>query len=451
MPLYRPRVLALLQVPVKSDDGDLSDSVTLPVRVQSCRLSYNDHNRADTATLTLDWQDAGTDPRYIAGAIGKVYIGNADHYDVWEPDDERDLRFIGRMSKPSRHADEEGAMVVEVELLDYTSFFLLAKPFASDGVPGYDQTLDAAWRRICENVPGAEGLADSIKLRGLDNFPLIGDAVAERFRKLKKVAVNSGSDAWAIWQQCVGMCGLVSFFELDTCIVTTVTDYYTAVDPPVLVWGRNISSVSEERNNDFDRKGVGITSFDPETGKTLEALWPPVGDKRVKGKRVAAKKRNDADALRQAEKRDYFQYSGITDPQKLLDLAKRVYEERARQEMTGTVRTAEMRLATVSGSDFDLLSLRSGDVLRVEFDAEDRQTIANLPSEQDRIDYLKGRGYSEDIAKIMARNVGDLTELDASFYVKGVDIEIESDADGGSFSIEVQYCNRILLSGDAAP
>ncbi len=448
MKIYRPRVTAKLAVPLKTSAGDYSQVIEFPVRVQSCRLTYNDHNHADTANLVLDWQDAGTDPRYISGATVQVYIGEADDLDAWEPSKD-DLRFVGRMSKPTRHAGEDEPMSVECEFLDYTSFFLLSKPFATDGIPGYDQTLDQAWARICENTPGAEPLAQSIEFYGISQIPKIGDAVAPRFRKLKKVAVNSGADAWAIWQQCVGMCGLISFIDQDKCHVMTATDYYTAVDPPVLVWGRNISAITEERNNDFDRKGIGLTSFDPETGKTLEALWPPIGDQKVKGKRVAASKSKDEAALRQSEKRDYFSYPAITDPDRLLELAKRVYEERARQEMTGTVRTSEMRLETVSGAEFDLLRLRSGDVLRIEFDSEDRQTIANMPSEQDRVDYLVGRGYTQEIATIMARNVSDLTELDATFYVKSVTAEIESDEDGGSFTVEVQYANRILLTGDA--
>ncbi len=136
------------------------------------------------------------------------------------------------------------------------------------------------------------------------------------------------ADAWAaIWQQCVGMCGLISFIRKDQCIVTTATDYYTSANPPRLIWGQNILRISEERDTRTAGAGVGITSFDPLTGTALEALWPPVGDASIRRKRLSAKKAGSPDAVRQSEAREYFAYPGVTDDATLLGTsAKRVYE-----------------------------------------------------------------------------------------------------------------------------
>src|SRR5690606_25269097 len=154
----------------------------------------------------------------------------------------------------------------------------------SSGVPDYSQRLDDAWKRIVSQTPGAQALADRLVLEGISDFPQLGKAVAARFRRLGKVPTRPDTDAWAGWQQCVGMLGLVSYVDRQNVIVTTATNLYTSENPPRLIWGRNILSIEEERDAALASKGVGITSFDPLTGTTLEALWPPVGDKRVKRK-----------------------------------------------------------------------------------------------------------------------------------------------------------------------
>lgn len=452
MPIYRPRMAIYLTLPAKG--ADPSETITFLAKVSAARWTKNDHTRADELSVTVAWEDAGIDPRILGSAIGRFSLGDADEFGYWDPDDDAFLRFVGRAVKSGRSAREGEAKSVTIEFLDYTSFFLVAKPLASAGVPDYSQTLKDAWARICDATPGAEELRDNIVFRGLDApGPVIGSAVAERFAQMKgQLHVQSGADAWAVWQQCCGTLGLISFFELDQCVVTTALDYYTADDPPVLAWGRNIIGFGEERNNDFERKGIGLTSFDPLSGRTIEALWPPVGDKSIKSKRVAPKKRKSEAAIRAAEHRDYFQVEGVTNPEVLLEVAKRVYAERARQEFEGTVETAEMFIETVSEKQFDLLTLSSGDLVHIEIDEFDAAAMAGLgePSEQERVDYYVERGYSEAAARIMAANVSDLTSLRAEFYVKTVTVELTLDGEGGEFRVEVGYCNKIAPTGDAA-
>jgi len=73
------------------------------------------------------------------------------------------------------------------------------------------------------------------------------------------------------------MLGLISFIDVDRCVVTTATDYYSAMRPAVLVWGSNLARLSERRDIHFANKGIAVRSFDPITGRTIEALWPPQG------------------------------------------------------------------------------------------------------------------------------------------------------------------------------
>jgi hypothetical protein len=445
---YRPRMLLRLSVPVPR--GSAFELITYDLPIIKARHLRDDHNHADQLSTTVDWVDAGVDPRWIAGATCEFYLGDASETGEWEPD-ETNIRFVGRMVKPARRVKGD-SLQVDLEFHDYTSFFLLAKQYATAGVPLYSETLGEAWIRICEHTPGAEPLADNIELRGLSTFPLIGSAVAERFRKRGTLHVKPNSDAWAIWQQCVGMMGLVSFFELDTCIVTTATDLYTGGDPPRVVWGRDLLDFSEERNNDRHMKGVGITSFDPITGKTLESLYNPLLANKKKVK-PAAKRRTKASTIDDSKEFDIFAFHGITKQAALDALVRRVYEERSRQELEGTLETVEMALETASGKSFDLLALGSGDTIEVKFlGDEDATFVKSFSSQSDRVSYLLERGYTEPVAQIIAGNVDALTAKSSLFYVKSVTSELESNSDGGgSFRVEISYCNKIDPGGGAAP
>lgn len=429
-----------LSVPLPKSDGGY-ELLTFDVPVQRARHVRNDHNHADELEVSVDWIDTGVDPRWIAGAICEFYMGQADARGEWSPTAD-DLRFVGRMVKPARSGRGD-TLTVELLFHDYTSFFLLAKPYASEGVPYYDEDLEDAWIRICQNVPGVEQLADNLVLRGLDAAPVIGSAVAPRFRSKGQVPVKPDMDAWAIWQKCVGMMGLISFFELDQLIVTTATDYYSLTDPPRIVWGRDLLDFTEERNNDRTLKGVGITSFDPITGNTLESLYNPlIGNKRKL--KPAAKTRKKPITVNEDKEYDIFAYPGITDQAALDALAKRVYEERARQELEGTLTTTEMSLLTSGGRAFDLLSLGAGDAIDVRFlDSDDAAFVKNFDSVEQRTRYLVNIGYQEPVARIIASNVDTMTTKSNLFHVKSVTTEMETNADGGSFRVEVSYCNKI--------
>lgn len=459
MPTYRARFSAILAVPTLGDRAarraqeDDDTVIHLPLNPIKITLERNDHNHADTLHLTVPFKDSGFDVRLLQNAQVTFAIANSDDRGFWEPTT-ANVRFVGLLTRMSRVMPEDEQRVLEMEFLDYTTLYLEAKPFGAKGIPHYSMNLAEAWRTITSQVPGADVLADRIVFKGLDApGPALGTAVAARFAKLTKVPAKPITDAWAVWQQCVGMLGLISFFDRDQVVVTTSTAYYTRSDPPRLILGENIKNMTETRNP-FRRKGIGLSSFDPSTGRTIEALWPPAGSDEIKKKVIKPSKKRGVTAsqVRQAEEREYFQYPSTTDPAVLLECAKRVYEERSRQEMEGTIYTAEMLVERASGATFDLLLLGSGDDVRIELAQEDKAMLASALSEgqsqKQMQDYLIGRGYDPSVAQLMAANVAQLAILDPVFYTKKVTIQI--DVEGMEFSVEINYCNRLLIAtGDA--
>lgn len=456
MPIYRPRCALQLTVPqmgtskARKVQADDTSTYTIQIDCKKVELVSNDHNHADECRVTVPFRDLGCDVRLLQNACGVLYLGEADDYGRWMPSLDN-ARFAGILTRSERFGDSSSGLDVELEFLDYTRLFLLAKPFGSDGIPSFSQDLQEAWKRVVSQTPGAAILSDRIEFQGMGQIPKLGTAVSKRFAKLLKVPVKPRTDAWAVWQQCVGMLGLISYIRLDKCIVTTATNYYTRQDPPRMIWGKNILDIKEARDEVF-RKGICMTSYDPLSRKTIDGFYPPIGDKSIRKKNVAPKRVGDKNAVLLAEDREFFPSPYPTTDQKTLEnIAHRVYEERSRQELEGNMTTKEMATRTLAGGPFNLLELAAGDDIRVEFGEDDRELLsayAKTASVDEMAAYLIKIGYSRPMAELMARNAKDLAKLDPTFLVKRVDTTL--DTDGETFELKVNYCNRILVTGDAA-
>ncbi len=109
-----------------------------------------------------------------------------------------------------------------------------------------------------------------------------------------------------------------------------------------------------------------------------------------------------------------------------------------------------MSVDALDGSAFDLLQLAAGDVLRIEVDRSDTEWLGELGSDEERINYLVGAGYSEGVAKLITRTLDTERKLTPNFYVKRVSTRFETTPEGGTFEVEVNVCNRIDIDGNAS-
>lgn len=476
MKTYYPRMAATLFVPVDKDPSKSADpprtwggqedppaegAISFAVRVRKAKLESNSHNHADSLHLTIEWFDAGIDPRSLRNATVEFYMANAESDGTWTPSRDN-LRFVGVCVRVERGARAAEGFHVEMEFLDYTSFFLKQKPFSARGLPPFSARLDQAWRQICDHVGWSSNdnpdvihssvkiLRDHLVLEGknLTAFPKLGTAAAPRFERLSRVTPPAGADAWAVWQQCCGMLGLISFILKDQCIVTTATDYYngTGEKPPRFIWTKNILGWKEARKASVVGEGVGLTSFNPITGTTLEALYPDPHDPRLQHKHIAAKKAGDEASWRAASKYVYFAVPEITSQAALNAKAQSVFEERARQDLEGTIVTSELFVErdNAQGETFDLLTLAAGDNITVEFDEDMRTEMAHLPTDHARIEVLTRRGYNEGAAKVVVANLANVPFWSPQMLVKKVDITLESTNEGGSFEVEINYCSKFI-------
>ena len=467
---YRPRMSAVLSVPCWGSAADRAaqeqdDSVTtFPVRVSRATWERNDHNHADSLSITVDWRDAGVDPRLMSNAIVEFYLGCADDHGEWEPSNEN-RRFVGIAADVERSGSESGQSV-EIKALDFTTLFLNSRPFPPEGVPRYGMTLREAWFCIIEHTGGkdtsgnwfqsAKILENALVSSGDTNLADMGLWSAVHAKNPDAhIPVKPGVDAWAVWQTCVGMLGLISWIEQDRVILTTSTNLYSRVDPPVMVWGGdhsatsvlagNIKEIKERRNCTQAGKKICLVSYDPLTGKVLQAFAPGPPAETNKGSKKAVPGAAGTTAKEQ-DQYEVFEENGITNMQALQDKAKRVYEERTRQELEGSLVTEEMFVGTMNGLGYDLLDLGAGQDIVVAVEQETLDGLRMVNGISDRVAWLMSRGYSDSVAHLLATNAEGLKFLSPVFFTKTVRTSFECDENGGSYSTEITFCNRIELT-----
>lgn len=477
MPTYRPRMTALLTVPVfgssraKDEQEKGTNTVTFPVQVISASWERNDHNHADSLELSLRWQDGGVDPRFLKNASISFWLDNVEPGADLIPGDDN-LRFTGIATRVRRVAQEGSGLAVDMSFLDYTTLFIDSKPFPTAGVPTYDMNLRDSWRLICDHVGWADAndptkinstvgnLRERLVFRlspGVDPETLtLRNSVSDRFRRLASVHIEPNADAWMVWQRIVGMHGLLTFIDRDTCVVTDTLQHYTTVDSagnqvntaPRMIWGKNILMVDEAVNTKFSNKGVCISAFDPLTGTVIESFVPPFFDPRIQKKNVVAVSRKVSPEEQQSDRYDYFEYNGITSIAVLEKLAQSAYEERSRQEIEGTLRTAEMFTDAVNGNITGLMDISPGDSIRIEIGENEKELLSSKGDIPARVAYLMDRGYEKGVATLVARSMDPFGHLEPTFHVKRTHVRLNSDNEGGSFEIDLTYVNRIKAVGD---
>lgn len=490
MPYYRPRCAALLTVPTAGTLAERRDmekregNFEFLLNVSKANVTYNDHNAADELEIEASWDQAGVDPRFLQSAVVKFYVYDASR--LTNPLAEEHLRFVGIATDIERMLEADGK-TVKLKFLDYTSLFLRSMPFPAKGIPDFTQTLAEAWARICDFtgyfdpkekrvLSSVEHLKDRLVFQGTA-YPdvTLGSAVAQRIAKTGKLNPGLNKSSWDVWQHAVGSVGLISYIYLDKVIVTDAANYYTSKRAPTFVWGINIAKLTEKRDAGRANKGVALVSVDPLTGGAIEAFWPPRDHSEfdVKERAVTKSKKPKANGgLESANDYEFHQYPyGVTDPRMLESCARRVYEERSRQELTGHLITHEMRVIATetSGANdphvqsyddahppgasalFDVLSLGSGDLIKIRMEDDHFGAMPRGLSLSSSIAWLVDRGYTKSVAALLAINLREFGEIPAEFMVRSLHCEMDFDGDEGTFQIDIEFCNRITESAANNP
>lgn len=462
MTLYKPRAELQLDVPFWGEGrlvGDVAQNehnVVWRPRVIELKWTKNHHYAADELTVTVSWMEGGADPRMMKHAHCRMWLWDA----ASETFDEEDhLRFVGICQKAQRRLSESG-WVVDMTFHDYTSFFLAMKPYSSDGMPEWSDTLPEIWRKICDYT-GARDLNGKIvsvvaPLKDAIVFDppelaqrTLGETVPQRFHKISKPTPKSRTDAWAVWQYCVASLGLVSFIDRGEVIVRKTREHFTEENGPVLLYGQNILDFEETMDTHIALKGILGKSFDHLRGVVLESAWPPPGDPLIKKTRAVVKRasKEGRDISINETSAEYVEqnFHDIQDQATLDARVRETFEEWTRQEMRGKIRTREMKLYTRDkGAPVDILELNAGDCIHVGMDEGARDTLKFLDDESRRIQHIMDtQGVIYPVARLIAKNIAQRIFASPIFHVETLEVELTPDA----FNIDITYHNKVNLSG----
>lgn len=475
--VYHPRIACKIIVPAvglpqtrETQQGG-AQTYTLNVRPTRVRLVANNYNEADECDITGTYDEMGLDPRYLRSAEGYVWIGDGDTSGEWTPTFDQ-LRFVGIARDISREFGENGGKVVHIKMQDYTCLFLEAKTYPANKYPPFSATLRQAWELICDNTgywdldthtcqssvqalkkklfifQGSPNDGEAGSASETAEGPTLGSAIPPRLAKLGKLQIKGEPDAWAIWRTCCESLGLITFIRGNRCIVTTASDFYTAGDSPRLIYGQNVKHLRESRDlGTLSSKWICVRSYDPLAGCSTEAFFPDPSLAPRK-KKLAASAAKNGTSIKAQDFECFDLPFACSDQTKLTFIAERIWQERTRQEIRGSLHTSEMTVPTVRGQQFDLLSLAAGDQVQVEIAREALDNVQSITTIAGRIDALQARGYSSDMANFIANNLDSITSLPPQFLVHSVEHEIDWAAHGGTptYKTQIEFLNRIDIS-----
>ena len=454
--IHKIKTKAILDIPRYGAAGDADGWVTYEPQIVSARWERNDHRKGDRLSITIAHRDGGVDPRLIKNARILFYLWDDNQEDF---DSTKHLRFAGICDEAERALDGDDRHVT-MTFHDYTVLFSETPQYPQQGIPEWSDTLDTAWKKICDHTgwfnvetgqieSSVTALRDRLVLRLSRPVTMIGEMTADRFHKLSKPAFAGAKSSWDVWQSIVGALGLVSYIDKDRCIVTEPHVLYDESKALQFLYGHNVLAWKETASTKAAMStGVIMYAFNSSTGKMLEAAYPPPGDPRVKmrtqKKRAKGVNLESPEALNQVSTH-YERFaapSGVIDQAVLGYIARATWEERSRQEISGSLRTAETTLFTGDGvSRASIFDLGAGSPIRVGFDDESYETLSAM-SDAERMRHLVERaGYTPDVAKLVLQNMAS-EELKPVFHVTTMRAKVEPNL----FEVELEYHNRIRVS-----
>ncbi len=470
-----------MPVALEEAEGPLSIVVTVPVLdVEVERASFR---TGDKASFTLNYFDAPFDPRLMRAAGVEVLIGvmSAEEHDAGMHGLVRDdgsrhsvvedapglqaaTRFVGFIEKWNVSFGDDGARI-EASATDLMSIMRdtqLPPDFEID----HDVPLDEGITALLQAFPALRGIVVTYGKAGQEQpGPIPASAAARRKKVVKKgkKRVRRNAENTTIWDHitdvCIGAGAVPVVVGVGLRIEPARTLFGDAPQVPKMVWGRNLTSLSFERQmGGFQNPTVEVRCYDPDTRKTYAARYPdPTGfGVAILGERpfppIPKRANRVTPSGKNPEQTTHVMTVSGIGPSQLETVAGGIFEETARQELEGSFQTDDPSTFGVPFEIADLLDLHAGDPIAIEIDQRGQGEIADVVSQlqgmtvPERIGHLMDVGFRQRVAVAYAVLV-DQANLQTIFRVTGVRLKLSSE-DG--LNVDVDFHNYITLR-DGAP
>ena len=443
--VFFPRCRLLFQAVFDAhtlDPRQNSRPLVFDVVPKNCTVVRNGYHDATTFTAELDSRTLPFDPDAIASLACRVYMWDAegDERKQWQIQEFEMLR--GLVDEPDWQSGDGQHFTISGR--DYQAV-LDEEWDPTKSIPAgspIDETVQAvADAAAPKNNPNRF----TVDFRATNDDgspmspPIIGAAL--RSTKRKGLQVKPGKTFWEVIYEMVITNGFICYIDGTTIVIDNPRTQSTRTlnQAPRVVYGRDLTWLKAKRKLAKQKvPRILIVYWDPRTKQKVEVAYPSrpkeittgLGLKKNEDMRVPAPK-------------------GCIDRETALRYAKMRWDLMARAEAEYTFRTDCMKVssgterivtpfgAATASSEFDLMQLRAGQAIGIEFDPFNLEHLRAL-QQGERVDFIVSMGYSPAIAQFVAANIERITQFKQPYYAHKMTYEWD---ESSGLAIEVEAVN----------
>lgn len=477
--LFYPMCFGFLSVVFDgfSEEGTDANPKIVPFLPRSASVHMNGYREADTFEIDFDAKSFPFSPEVIRSCAVELFMFQTDgmlvdaleshltsgtQWNLSRFQTPENRVISGLIDEATLHYGDDGRSF-RVTGRDYTS--LLINRDWPDGkrVPTGGQ-LDDVVQALVDDAVGAKlhgGRTLTVEYRGEEDIVTRAQgrsltkkdvisrppSVGSKHSKTQKKGfpVHSGRNYWdVIYDLCLRH-AKIAYVSGNSVIISDPHTLTAQADSEAIrvAYGRNLKHLDVARHMGKEAVPQIVASvYNKVTGKSITAKWPKELTPQLK--QSSQKGSGAADVTGIGTVRE--QTLRITPPQSITDAGllekycKGYYDNLARHE--GSIKFATKVLRDLKGDD--ILSLRPGLPVRVEFDAFVSEDFKEL-SENERFSRMRELGYSEEVSEIVAVEYDRLHQFEAPFYCK--DVSFSWSLEDG-LQVEVEGINYISPAKD---
>lgn len=482
MGVYYPQCFGFLSVVFDGfvEEGTDARPKIIPFLPRSATVHMNGYREADTFEIEFDAKSFPFSPELLRSCAVELFMFQTDgqiinaleaHTDTgtqWNLSQyqTKNNRVIsGLIDEAALHYGDDGRSF-RVQGRDYTALMINRDWPDGKRVP-VGATLDKTVQNLVDeavnaSLHGGSTLTveyvgpENVKTRAQDRSltkktvvtkpPKTGHGHSKT--KKKGFPVRSGRNYWdVIYDLCLRH-SKIAYVSGNSVIISDPHTLTAQADAKAIrvAYGRNLKFLEVARHMGKEAvPQIVASTYSKKEGRPIHAKWPKHQTPQLR--QSSQKGKGAADITGVGTVRE--QTLRVLPPQSIDDqgllekYVKAYYDNLARHE--GSVKFATKVLKDLKGDD--VLTLRPGDPVKIEFDAFVSEDFKELKPPA-RYQRMRELGYSSEVAEIVAIEYDHLHQFEAPFYVK--DVSFSWSLDDG-IQIEVEGINFISPSRDADP
>lgn len=432
-------------------------------------VQINDYTQADTFDAEIDYKQFPFDPRSIRAVAVTIAMEDTGHlYDDTTnkptritpraaPDADPNVIFIGFADDESITFDDS-KRTVRLEGRDNTALLVDRKYLG--GPVNLEDPVNVVIESLLAELQETVKLDVDNRTRG--ELPTLAKFYDTKHDTSGKKNPERDESYWDLIQRIIAQAGLICYIELDKLVISRPRVLYGTSNIKRFIYGRNV------KNLEFKRKigrrknfNVAVRSMNLTTKEVLTAFIPkeataewsaetgiPAVEVLIPEVLPSGQKANPDAPPAEGKPAPYisFRIANVNDKDHLIEVGQSIYEELGRQQLEGSLETADMMTWESDASDnsktrkeFDILKLRNGTPVSIWIDPKDMQNVVQFANQESRELYLRARNIDPKAAKYLAENIG---KADASFYTKSVEFSLDETQ---GFKCKIDFINFINI------